>query len=341
MIAPLRTAFIVALVGVQSVCAVTFTSAAPPLSAETVSVEKIWSEGPHNAFTDLARFNDRWYCVFREGAGHVSADGKVRVLTSDDGKSWKSSALLAHAAGDLRDPKLAVTPDGELMISTVVWTPNHPTRKHQSLAYFSRDGEKWSDPVAIGDENFWLWRTSWHDKVAYNIGYATHGDKQVRLYSSRDARRFQTLVERLDVKNKSPNESAIIWKADGTAYCLLRCEDPNRAQVGIAKAPYRDWTWHALDQAFGGPNLIEHTSGALLAAGRIYTPSAHTSLCWLDVKSKKLVELVNLPSGGDTSYPGLVWHEGLLWMSYYSSHEGKTSVDLAKIKVDAAPSVDP
>ncbi len=29
----------------------------------------------------------------------------------------------------------------------------------------------------------------------------------------------------------------------------------------------------------------------------------------------------------------MVWHDGLLWMSYYSSHEGKTSIYLAKIKV--------
>jgi len=38
---------------------------------------------------------------------------------------------------------------------------------------------------------------------------------------------------------------------------------------------------------------------------------------------------VTLPSGGDTSYPGLLWHEERLWVSYYSSHEGKTSIYLA------------
>ena len=32
------------------------------------------------------------------------------------------------------------------------------------------------------------------------------------------------------------------------------------------------------------------------------------------------------PSGGDTSYPGIVWHDGKLWMSYYSSHEGKARI---------------
>ena len=43
--------------------------------------------------------------------------------------------------------------------------------------------------------------------------------------------------------------------------------------------------------------------------------------------------VLTFPSSGDNSYPGFVWHDGLLWMSYYSSHEGKTSIYLAKIKV--------
>jgi hypothetical protein len=40
-----------------------------------------------------------------------------------------------------------------------------------------------------------------------------------------------------------------------------------------------------------------------------------------------------MPSGGDSSYPGMVLHDGLLWMSYYSSHEGKSSIYLARIRL--------
>jgi hypothetical protein len=40
-----------------------------------------------------------------------------------------------------------------------------------------------------------------------------------------------------------------------------------------------------------------------------------------------------LPSGGDTSYPGLVWREDQLRMSYYSSHEGKSAIYLARIEL--------
>jgi hypothetical protein len=56
-------------------------------------------------------------------------------------------------------------------------------------------------------------------------------------------------------------------------------------------------------------------------------------LAWLDVENKKLTPILQLPSGGDTSYPGLVWRDGFLWVSYYSSHEAKTSIYLAKVEI--------
>ncbi|WP_253289741.1 hypothetical protein [Verrucosispora sioxanthis] len=40
---------------------------------------------------------------------------------------------------------------------------------------------------------------------------------------------------------------------------------------------------------------------------------------------------MTLPSGGDSSYPGLVWHDDRLHVSYYSSHEGHSCVYLAEV----------
>jgi len=49
---------------------------------------------------------------------------------------------------------------------------------------------------------------------------------------------------------------------------------------------------------------------------------------------KRLLALFALLAfGGDTSYAGLVLHDGLLWVSYYSLHEGKTSIYLAKVQL--------
>ena len=72
--------------------------AAAGRDAELVDVRHIWGQAPHSAFTDLARFKGRWYCVFREGSAHVSPDGAIRVLSSADGMVWVSAALLAIRA---------------------------------------------------------------------------------------------------------------------------------------------------------------------------------------------------------------------------------------------------
>ena len=62
-----------------------------------VSVENIWDRGPHNAFTDLVRFRDMWYCTFREGEKHAGgADGKIRVIRSGDGAQWESAGLIVE-----------------------------------------------------------------------------------------------------------------------------------------------------------------------------------------------------------------------------------------------------
>ena len=74
--------------------------AAEPPRAKLVSVGKIWDTAPHNAFTDLARFGDRWFCAFREGHSHVSPDGALRVITSSDGEQWESAALVKSSSGD-------------------------------------------------------------------------------------------------------------------------------------------------------------------------------------------------------------------------------------------------
>ena len=69
-------------------------SASIPLSVELVESRKIWDQAPHNAFTDLAHWNDSLYCAFRQGRGHVSTDGKIRIIRSIDANNWEPAALL-------------------------------------------------------------------------------------------------------------------------------------------------------------------------------------------------------------------------------------------------------
>lgn len=302
---------------------------------ELVDARKIWDQAPHNAFTDLIRFKERWLCVFREGKAHVSPDGALRVIGSADGQTWSSDALVTLADADLRDAKITLAPDGRLMLSGAAAYPKPAEVGHQSLSWFSSDGKTWSDAVKVGDPDYWLWRVTWHRGRAYGIGYGCASEKTVRLYSSADGKAFDTRVKTL-FDQGYPNESSILFLEDDTALCLLRRDEGAKtAQLGIAKPPYKEWTWKDLGVQIGGPHLIRLPDGRIVAGGRLYGKGARTSLLWLDPKAGSVTEFLKLPSGGDTSYPGLVWHEGMLWVSYYSSHEGKSAIYLARVKLPA------
>jgi hypothetical protein len=304
-----------------------------PVKAELVEARKIWGRAPHNAFTDLARFRDRWYCVFREGKSHVSPDGALRVLTSDDGKMWESAALIRSQTEDLRDPKITVTPDGALQMLAGAALHRPQGNTFRSLVWFSRDGRDWGEPAEVGDPNYWLWRVTWHKKAAYGVGYECGSRKDARLYRSGDGRKFETLVGALYDKGY-PNETALVFLPDDTCLCLLRRDEaPATGLLGTARPPYKEWAWKDLGQRIGGPAMIRLPDGRLLAAVRLYDRKVRTSLCAVDAGAGKLDELMVLPSGGDTSYAGLVWHEGVLWVSYYSSHEGRTSIYLARVRL--------
>jgi hypothetical protein len=129
-----------------------------------------------------------------------------------------------------------------------------------------------------------------------------------------------------------PNETSIVFQPDDTALCLLRRDgDPGSGKLGVARLPYTKWDWKDLGAKIGGPHMIQLPDGRLVAAVRLYNGAVRTSLAWIDADTGQLTEFLKLPSGGDCSYAGLVWHNGLLWVSYYSSHEEKTSIYLAKV----------
>jgi len=302
---------------------------------QLIESRRIWDQAPHNAFTDLIRFRDRWYCVFREGQGHVSGDGALRVITSADGDEWQSAALISSETSDLRDAKITVTPDGRLMLAGAEAINEPTTHRHQSLVWFSKDGRAWSAKNEVGVPDNWLWRITWHDGEAYGFGYGCRNDNRgIRLFHSFDGKSFDTRIEKASVEGTYPNETSLVFLPDDTCYCLLRQDGkPNHGYLGTSRPPYSEWNWKQLNLRIGGPHMIRLPDGRLLTAVRLYDSTVRTSLCWLDPERGILTEALRLPSGGDTSYAGLVWHEDLLWISYYSSHEGKTAIYLAKVKI--------
>ena len=311
-------------------CCFSFASSGHASPAVLVQVDKIWEQGQYNSFTDLVMFQGKLFCAFREAKQHgVSTDGSIRILVSKDTHTWHSAALIASDRGDLRDPHLTVTPDNRLMLSVCIAGHPHPTLV--SASYFSRDGTHWKGPETFGDTNAWMWRVTWKDDAAYGFSYRCEAPYFIQLFKSPNGTEFSAVGAPCFEGVYNNETSTMIFQDNGTALCLLRCSGP--AHLGTALPPYDQWTWKQLGRRVGGPEMIELPDGRLVACGRLYDDPVRTALCWVDPEAGVLTEFLTLPSGGDTSYPGLLWHEGQLLVSYYSSHEGqKARIYLARVE---------
>lgn len=307
-----------------------------PIEAKLERVTRIWDKDPHSAFTDLIWWKDRFICVFRTGSKHVSDDGTLQLLSSEDGQQWQPMARLTSSLGDLRDPKLGVGTTNELFVYAAAALKDKKPHSHQSLLWPSDDGKNWPVTILVGEPDSWLWRVTSHKSGYYGWGYGTNKDRFIRLYKSPTGHRFEPITPKLLADKGYPNETAMIMEGD-QAWCLLRRDGKaplNTALLGTAKAPFTDWTWRDLGVQIGGPAMLRLPSGQFLVPVRLYdAPKVRTALCQLDVEKGKLKELLTLPSSGDSSYAGMVWHQQKLWISYYSSHEGKSSIYFAEVDI--------
>ena len=328
----------------------TFPTHAAEPKVELVEVRKIWDAAPHSAFTDLIRHDGVWWCVFREGSGHVpGTDGKIRVLRSTDARQWQSAALIAEKGTDLRDPKISVTPDGRLMllIGGSIYDGAEPTPKRkrvggQDRVCFSKDGREWTAPKpseGVG-EGHWLWRVTWYKGVGYGTAYSInkqgpHG-RVLTIWKTTDGVRYEKIADPAPPVDLT--ESTIRFLKDDTMVILLRGEAKDRrAWVGAAKAPYAKWDWHDAGHAAQGPEFIVLPDGRMFYAGRDFDDKGKATTAFGRMTLEKLEPLITLPSGGDTSYPGIVdAGDGTLRVSYYASHEGKSAIYLATVRVGTA-----
>lgn len=303
-----------------------------------VSVRSIWGTAPHSAFTDLVRFRRGWLCAFREADAHAGSMGRIRIIASGDGTDWRSAVLVSEKGVDLRDPKLSVMPDGRLML-LAGGTEEGPdgTLGRQPRVWFSRDGHAWKGPRRILSPGDWLWRVTWRGTRAYGVSYTLASPRRwdLTLYATDDGLQYVKVCA-LAVPGK-PNEATLRFMRDDRAVLLVRREAGDaEGWIGQSMPPYVAWKWRGAGRRVGGPNFLILPDGRMWAVCRDYGDGRHrVVVSRLSPGSYRPV--LELPSGGDCSYAGMVWQRGRLWVSYYSSHEGRCQIYLAKVALAPHP----
>lgn len=309
-------------------------SKASTITASQTSVREIWNSGLHAAFTDLAFFNDKFYVAFREGPGHdaTEGNGSIRVICfEEDGPI--EEVIHIEMDADLRDPKLLILSDGNIYVTFAGFPPSGAgprTIKNYVANLASRT------VVAI-DESLesWLWRMSVVGPRLMGFSY-----KIDSLASDPVKGLFVVLDENFSVLEKiaSPisGECTIRKSTVEKIYAICRGRD-NSMKLGVLENSLsRNFAWSSISPAIGGPNFVVLNDEFGLIGGRFYgNRGLRTSIASISFSDGKVTELLRLPSGGDTGYPGLLLDNNTLYVSYYYQPSGAnyTNIYFARVQV--------
>ncbi len=323
------------------------------------NLQKVYNDGEHNAFTDLCRFGDRLYLAFRTCPdGHmVYNTSRIVVMASQHGEVWERVKAFSVPDRDVRDPHFLVFGD-KLFVYSGTWLCNFRTQDQRELndhlgyCVWTADGVHWQGPrVCEGTRGYYIWRAASCGDKAFLNGRCKRGFQTPQTHEEQWAICQSALLESRDGTRWKPaalfqdgygDETAFVFEQDGTVVAVMR--NGRRSEPAVlcrAEPPYEDWQRTELGNCIGGP-LLARWGRRYLVGGRKLLDSDRplTALYWLE--RDRLREALELPSGGDCSYPGFVMLDddtGLL--SYYSSHEGggpedlRASIYLAHLRIRA------
>lgn len=294
------------------------------------------SDGLHNLTTDMIWWRGHYYLVHANSPWHMaSANSRLVLWRSSDTRSWEQAAQFQLADGDIRDPKLAVI--GGRLFLYVLRNDGLIAEPSGTAFTVSDDGIDWRPLQPCGPRGWLFWRPkSRGDGVWYVPAYWHRHGRSILLESSDG----ETWTEVSEINKGGHNdETDLEFMPDGTAVITARLEispDPlghDRACTLVATAPppYRQWdATRCPTTRLDGPNLFSH-NGVVYAAGRhhpagtgrfdkragVWGRRKRTALYRVDKTG--LRHLFDLPSAGDTGYPGVVVRGDELTLCYYTN----------------------
>jgi len=308
------------------------------MSIRVTSIQQLFNDGNHNAFTDMCRFQDRYYLTFRSCPdGHMLfTTSKILVMSSSDGQEWEVVHSFSVPKRDVRDPHFLVFQGKLFVYSGTWWVDTTDSRErdvndHLGYCAWSEDGVTWEGPrILDGTHGYYIWRAATHNGVAYLNGRRTRNFDVIPgraepaeymeswLLHSRDGFTWAPLGL---IKPSRGDETALLFEDDGSLLALTRAGG-HAAQLCRSQAPYTEWSRVTLDRHVGGP-LLTKWNDTYLVGGRKTIGDAPPVTTLYELVDDQLQEIMELPSGGDNSYPGFVaLSDSEALLSFYSSHEG-------------------
>lgn len=293
------------------------------------------ADGLHNLTTDLTWWRGHYWLVHASSPWHMaSADSRIVLWRSRDARAWERAAEFRLPDGDIRDPKLAVI--GDRLLLYVLRNDGLVAEPSGTAFTVSDDGDRWAPIRPCGPAGWLLWRPKTRGDGRWYVPAYWRGHGRSILLASDDGEGW-TEVSAIH-EGEHNDETDLELLPDGRAVVTARLEmsasplghDGACTLVATAEPPYTSWrSVRCATTRLDGPNLFQH-DGVVYAAGRRHRRTRafynrrggffgrkRTALYRVDPTG--LTHLCDLPSAGDTGYPGVVVRGDELTVCYYTN----------------------
>ncbi len=301
-----------------------------------VEVYPAVADGMHNSNTDLIYWQDAFWLIHASSPWHLgSPECELILWRSEDARAWERITTFDADGNDIRDPTFAPI-NGRLYLYVMINEGVMATPFATTMTW-SEDGRAWAPMREIEPKGWLFWRPKTFDGETWYCPAYWHEHGRSILLKSTDGENWEEVSEIYE--GGANDETAIEFLPDGRMLSTARLEvsadsifgHPGAGtMIGIAEPPYTEWT-RTMSKVtrLDGPRLFQY-DGAVWAVGR-HNPEprrfpnypasivAKKRTALYKVEPDELIYLSSLPSGGDTSYAGVVVREDTAYVSYYTS----------------------
>ena len=298
----------------------------------------------HRAFTDLTKWQGKYYVAFRQSEHHMAYDGRLMVMSSEDLKRWQTTEWSA---------KCGLSNATFLDMGDRLFLYGIDRRGGKRyVCIVGSDGSVEPPQVIDAIEKGSLWRVKRIADMYYGTIYFTtspreadtHSDSESWLLCSEDGTNWKTLS--LILRGQEATETELLNDGRGNLLAFIRRDGPRfpTLAVGFARPPFTTWDITETDRIIHAVAAC-HWKGQIILVGRSMEevfPNRHdgddaeegqikalkerlnrkvSTKIWSWSSQSGLTELLTLPSQGDCSYAGIVPEKDRLVISYYSQHE--------------------
>jgi len=314
---------------------------------------------------DIIRFEGKIFLAFRTAPNHFAGTKtRLYIVSSTDQKKWDYEAEV-FLGSDMREPRFLAL-GGKLMFYFFQAGKNPLSFAPQHIFAMERKGPgDWTKPIPVFDKSCVLWRSKVINGTPYITAYCGEGEYTggnanigIHLLTTQDGYKFEPVDPKRPVVARGGSETDFEIDAQGDLYGAIRNETGDgktwnskvcKASAGdLANWQCVDTTWKPdsllvfkrnddiyvigrrnLDGAYdkGARRLADPVEGLYYLA-RYWWTKKRTALYKLDKENLALEPILDFPSRGDTSFPGLIQldPDHYLMFNYSSPPEGKDRV---------------